>query len=133
MGYIINIIKKFLGAREIITGLLTALTVAYYVALAVFVKGLVSMLLDMYNLLRDLFDKIGGDLSLGGVAFGNDFSAIAWALLDALGITQAFSTYLPLIFSTISMYLIAFLVRILLDFKSKAIDSMYRVAIVFLG
>lgn len=132
MGYIINYIKKLLGAREVITGLLTALQIAFYIALAVFIVSLTSILFDLYQLIQQLFNMTTSG-TLAGSAGGNDFNAIAWSMLDSYGILDVFRTFLPLIFSSLTVYLTLFATRMLLDFKAKALESMHRAANLFLG
>ena len=132
MGYIISYIKKLLGAREVITGLLTALQIAFYVALATFVVQLTVILFDLYQLIKQLFNMSTSG-TLAGSAGGNDFNAVAWSMLDAYGILDVLSTFLPLIFSALTVYLTLFATRLLLDFKAKALKSMHRAANLFLG
>jgi len=132
MGYIISYIKKLLGAREVITGLLTALQIAFYVALAVFVVQLTVILFDLYQLIRQLFNATTSG-TLAGSSGVNDFNAIAWSMLESYGILDVFNTFLPLIFSALTVYLTMFATRMLLDFKAKALASMHRAANLFLG
>ena len=132
MGYIISYIKKLLGVREVITGLLTALQIAFYIALAVFIGSLTSILYDLYQLIQQLFNMTTSG-TLAGSSGGNDFNAVAWSMLDAYGILDVFLTFLPLIFSSLTLYLTLFATRMLLDFKAKAIKSMHRAANLFLG
>ena len=132
MGYIISYIKKLLGAREVITGLLTALQITFYIALAVFIGSLTSILFDLYQLIQQLFNMTTSG-TLAGSAGGNDFNAVAWSMLDAYGILDVFRSFLPLIFSSLTVYLTLFATRMLLDFKAKAIKSMHRAANLFLG
>jgi len=132
LGYIISYIKKLLGAREVITGLLTALQITFYIALAVFIGSLTSILFDLYQLIQQLFNMTTSG-TLAGSAGGNDFNAVAWSMLDAYGILDVFRSFLPLIFSSLTVYLTLFATRMLLDFKAKAIKSMHRAANLFLG
>jgi len=131
MSFFIGIIKKILGAREVISTLLTALTVAFYIALSVFVINLLSVLLDLYMKIKQLFSMQGS--AIAGITSDNNFNDIAWAVLDGYGILEVFNTFLPLIYSSLTLYLIAFATRMLLDFKSKALASMHRSANLFLG
>lgn len=131
MGYIIGIIKKFLALKEIITGLLIALQVAFYVALAVFVAKLTTILYDLYQLIKQLFD-MNSSAVLAGTSGINDFNAVAWSMLEAYGILDVFRTFLPLIFSALTMYLSLFATRLLLDYKSKMLASLHRAANLFL-
>ena len=132
MGYIIDYIKKLLGVKEVITGLLLALQIAFYIALAAFIVQLTVILFDLYQLIKQLFDMTTSG-TLAGSAGGNDFNAIAWSMLDAYGILDVFHTFLPLIFSALTVYLTLFATRLLLDFKAKALESMHRAANLFLG
>jgi len=132
MGYIIEYIKKLLGAREVITGLLTALQIAFYIALASFIVQLTVILFDLYQLIQQLFNMTTSG-TLAGSAGDNDFNAIAWSMLDAYGILDVLRTFLPLIFSALTVYLTLFATRLLLDFKAKALASMHRAANLFLG
>ena len=132
MSYIIEYIKKMLGVKEVITALLTALQVAFYIALAVFIVSLTSILYDLYQLIQQLFNMTTSG-TLAGSAGGNDFNAVAWSMLDAYGILDVFRTFLPLIFSALTVYLTLFATRLLLDFKAKALESMHRAANLFLG
>jgi len=132
MGYIIDYIKKLLGVKEIITALLLALQIAFYIALAAFIVSLTTILFDLYQLIQQLFDMTTSS-TLAGSAGGNDFNAIAWSMLDAYGILDVFRTFLPLIFSALTVYLTLFATRLLLDFKAKALESMHRAANLFLG
>jgi len=61
MGYIIGIIKKFLGAREVISVLLAGLQVAFYIALAFFLYQLLDLLMDLYQLIKQLFNMGSND------------------------------------------------------------------------
>lgn len=132
MQFIYDYIKKLLGIKEIITALLIALQVAFYTALAVFVIKLTTVLYDLYQLIKQLFN-MGTSGTLAGSAGGNDFNAVAWSMLDAYGILDVFNTFLPLIFSTLTMYLTLFATRLLLDFKAKALASLHRAANLFIG
>lgn len=132
MSYIISYIKKLLGAREVITGLLTALQIAFYIALAVFIVSLTSILFDLYQLIQQLFSTATSGI-LAGSSGANDFNDIAWSMLDAYGILDVFITFLPLIFSALTVYLTLFATRLLLDFKAKVLESMHRAANLFLG
>lgn len=131
MGYLIGVIKKFLGAREVITALLVGLQVAFYIALSVFVIHLLGVLLDVYNMIKQLFSMQNSVIA--GSFGSNDFSQVAWSALDAYGVIEVFNTFLPLIYSSLTMYLIAFATRMLLDFKAKVLASMHRAANLFLG
>jgi hypothetical protein len=131
MSYLIGIIKKFLGIREVMTALLLGLQIAFYVALAVFVVHLLGVLLDVYNMIKQLFSMDSSVLA--GSMSGNDFNAIAWSVLNSYGIIEVFNTFLPLIYSSLTMYLIAFATRMLLDFKAQVLASMHRAANLFLG
>jgi len=131
MGYLIGIIKKFLSIREVMTALLLGLQIAFYVALSVFVIQLLGVLLDIYNLIKDLFDMQSS--TIAGTSGVNDFNAIAWSVLNSYGVLEVFNTFLPLIYSSLTMYLVAFATRILLDFKAKVLKSMHRSANLFLG
>jgi hypothetical protein len=132
MGYIIDYIKKLLGIKEVITGLLLALQIAFYIALAAFIVQLTVILFDLYQLIQQLFNMTTSG-TLAGSAVGNDFNAIAWSMLDAYGILDVFNTFLPLIFSALTVYLTLFATRMLLDFKAKALASMHRAANLFIG
>jgi len=132
MQFIYDYIKKLLGIKEIITALLIALQVAFYTALAVFVIKLTTVLYDLYQLIKQLFNMVTSGI-LAGSAGGNDFNAVAWSMLDAYGILDVFNTFLPLIFSTLTMYLTLFATRLLLDFKAKALASLHRAANLFIG
>jgi len=132
MQFIYDYIKKLLGIKEIITALLIALQVAFYTALAVFVVRLTTVLYDLYQLIKQLFN-MGTSGTLAGSGGGNDFNAVAWSMLDAYGILDVFNTFLPLIFSTLTMYLTLFATRLLLDFKAKALASLHRAANLFIG
>ena len=132
MSYIISYIKKLLGVKEIITGLLLALQIAFYVALAAFVVQLTVILFDLYQLIRQLFNTTTSG-TLAGSSGVNDFNAIAWSMLDSYGILDVFNTFLPLIFSALTVYLTMFATRMLLDFKAKALASMHRAANLFIG
>ena len=70
---------------------------------------------------------------LGSSAGGNDFNAITWAMLKAYGILDVFNTFLPLIFSTLTIYITLFATRMLLDYKAKALESLHRAARLFIG
>ena len=132
MGYIIEFIKKLLGAKEVIAGLLTALQIVFYVALAAFIVQLTVILFALYQLIQQLFSTATSG-TLAGSAGGNDFNAVAWSMLDAYGILDVFRTFLPLIFSSLTVYLTLFATRMLLDFKAKALASMHRAANLFIG
>ena len=132
MGYIIDYIKKLLGIKEFITGLLTALQIAFYIALAAFIVQLTVILFDLYQLIQQLFNMTTSG-TLAGSSGSNDFNAVAWTMLDAYGILDVFRTFLPLIFSALTVYLTLFATRLLLDFKAKALASMHRAANLFLG
>ena len=132
MGYIIDFIKKLLGIKEVIVGLLLTLQIAFYIALAVFVVKLTTILYDIYQLTKQLFDMSTSG-SLAGSAGGNDFNAVAWAMLDAYGVLDVLRTFLPLIFSALTMYLTLFATRLLLDYKAKALESLHRAARLFIG
>ena len=131
MSYLIGIIKKFLGIREVMTALLLGLQIAFYVALAVFVVQLLGVLLDVYNMIKQLFSMDSSVLA--GSMGGNDFNAIAWSVLHSYGVLEIFNTFLPLIYSSLTMYLVSFATRMLLDFKAKVLASMHRAANLFLG
>ncbi len=132
MEFIYDYIKKLLGIKEIITALLMALQIAFYTALAVFIVKLTTVLYDLYQLIKQLFN-MGTSGTLAGSGGGNDFNAVAWSMLDAYGILDVFNTFLPLIFSTLTMYLTLFATRLLLDFKAKALASLHRAANLFIG
>jgi len=132
MGYIIGFIKKLLGIKEVIAGLLLAFQIAYYVALAVFIVKLTTILYDLYQLIQQLFNMSTSGI-LAGSAGGNDFNAIAWSMLDAYGVLDVFRTFLPLIFSALTIYLTLFATRMLLDYKAKALASLHRAANLFVG
>jgi len=132
MSYIISYIKKLLGVKEVITGLLLALQIAFYVALAAFIAQLTVILFDLYQLIQQLFNSTTSG-TLAGSAGGNDFNAIAWSMLESYGILDVFRTFLPLIFSALTVYLTLFATRMLLDFKAKALASMHRAANLFIG
>lgn len=132
MGYIIDFIKKLLGIKEVIAGLLLAFQVAYYVALAVFIVKLTTILYEMYQLIRQVFN-MSTSATLAGSAGGNDYNAVVWSMLQAYGILDVFNTFLPLIFSALTVYLSLFATRLLLDFKAKALASMHRAANLFVG
>jgi len=132
MDYFLSYLKKLLGAREVITGLLTALQIAFYIALGVFIVSLISILFDLYQLIKELFDMTTSG-TLAGSSGGNDFNAVAWSMLESYGVLDVFRTFLPLIFSAMTMYITLFATRMLLDFKAKAIASMHRAANLFLG
>ena len=132
MSYIISYIKKLLGVKEIITGLLLALQIAFYVALAAFIVQLTVILFDLYQLIQQLFNSTTSG-TLAGSSGGNDFNAIAWSMLESYGILDVFRTFLPLIFSALTVYLTMFATRMLLDFKAKALASMHRAANLFIG
>ena len=121
-----------LGVKEVITALLTALQVAFYISLAVFIVSLTSILYDLYQLIQELFNTTTSG-TLAGSAGGNDFNAVAWSMLDAYGILDVFRTFLPLIFSALTVYLTLFATRLLLDFKAKALESIHRAANLFLS
>jgi len=131
MSYIIYFIKKLLAVKEVITGLLVALQIAFYIALAVFVVKLTTILYDLYQLIKQLFNMSTSG-TLAGSSGGNDFNAVAWSMLDAYGILDVLSTFLPLIFSALTMYLTLFATRLLLDYKSKMLVSLHRAANLFL-
>lgn len=131
MSYIIDFIKKLLAVKEVITGLLVALQIAFYIALAVFVVKLTTILYDLYQLIKQLFNMSTSG-TLAGSGGGNDFNAVAWSMLDAYGILDVLSTFLPLIFSALTMYLTLFATRLLLDYKSKMLASLHRAANLFL-
>ena len=132
MGYIIDFIKKLLGIKEVIAGLLLAFQIAYYVALAVFIVKLTTILYDLYQLIQQLFNMSTSG-TLAGSAGGNDFNAIAWSMLNAYGVLDVFRTFLPLIFSALTIYLTLFATRMLLDYKAKALASLHRAANLFVG
>jgi len=132
MGYIIGFIKKLLGIKEVIAGLLLAFQIAYYVALAVFIVKLTTILYDLYQLIQQLFNMSTSG-TLAGSAGGNDFNAIAWSMLNAYGVLDVFRTFLPLIFSALTIYLTLFATRMLLDYKAKALASLHRAANLFVG
>jgi hypothetical protein len=102
------------------------------VALAVFVVQLTVILFDLYQLIRQLFNATTSG-TLAGSSGVNDFNAIAWSMLESYGILDVFNTFLPLIFSALTVYLTMFATRMLLDFKAKALASMHRAANLFLG
>jgi hypothetical protein len=132
MGYIIGFIKKLLGIKEVIAGLLLAFQIAYYVALAVFIVKLTTILYDLYQLIQQLFNMSTSG-TLAGSAGGNDFNSIVWSMLNAYGILDVFRTFLPLIFSALTIYLTLFATRMLLDYKAKALASLHRAANLFVG
>ena len=132
MSYIILYIKKLLGVKEIIEGLLLALQIAFYVALAAFIAQLTVILFDLYQLIQQLFNSVTSG-TLAGSSGANDFNAVAWSMLESYGILDVFRTFLPLIFSALTVYLTMFATRMLLDFKAKALASMYRAANLFIG
>ena len=132
MGYIIDFIKKLLGIKEVIAGLLLAFQIAYYVALAVFIVKLTTILYDLYQLIQQLFNMSTSG-TLAGSAGGNDFNAIAWSMLNSYGVLDVFRTFLPLIFSALTIYLTLFATRMLLDYKAKALASLHRAANLFVG
>ena len=132
MEFIYDYIKKLLGIKEIITALLMALQIAFYTALAVFIVKLTTVLYDLYQLIKQLFNMSTSGI-LAGSSGGNDFNAVAWSMLDAYGILDVFNTFLPLIFSALTMYLTLFATRLLLDFKAKALASLHRAANLFIG
>ena len=132
MSYIISYIKKLLGVKEIIEGLLLALQIAFYVALAAFIAQLTVILFDLYQLIQQLFNSVTSG-TLAGSSGANDFNAVAWSMLESYGILDVFRTFLPLIFSALTVYLTMFATRMLLDFKAKALASMHRAANLFIG
>jgi len=132
MSYIISYIKKLLGVKEIITGLLLALQIAFYVALSTFIIELIVALFDLYKLVRQLFDSTTSG-TLAGSSGNNDFNVIAWSMLDAYGILDVFNIFLPLIFSFLTIYITFFATRLLLDFKSKILEGMHRAANLFIS
>ena len=131
MSDILDYLKKLVAAREVITALLTALQIAFYMALVSFIASLVSILFDLYQLIKELFDMTTSG-TLAGSSGVNDFNAIAWSMLESYGVLEVFRTFLPLIFSAMTMYITLFATRMLLDFKAKAIKSMHRAANLFL-
>ena len=131
MGDILDYLKKLVALREVITALLTALQIAFYIALVTFIASLVSILFDLYQLIKELFDMATSGI-LAGSSGVNDFNAIAWSMLESYGVLEVFRTFLPLIFSAMTMYITLFATRMLLDFKAKAIKSMHRAANLFL-
>ena len=132
MDYFLDYIKKLLGVKAIITGLLLALQIAFYIALAAFIVQLTVILFDLYQLIQQLFNSTTSG-TLAGSSGGNDFNAIAWSMLESYGILDVFRTFLPLIFSALTVYLTMFATRMLLDFKAKALASMHRAANLFIG
>ena len=129
MDYITDLIKKILGFKTFVSGLLITLNVLFYISLATFIVTLTSALYDLYQLIRQLFNTTTSG-TLAGFAGGNDFNAIAWSMLDSYGILDVFDTFLPLIFSTLTLYLSLFATRLVLDFKSKIQTSLYEVGMV---
>ena len=132
MGYIIDFIKKLLGIKEVIAGLLLALQIAFYTALAVFIIKLTTILYDLYQLIKQLFGMSSSG-TLAGSSGGNDFNAVAWAMLKSYGILDVFNTFLPLIFSALTIYITLFATRMLLDYKAKALEALHRAARLFIG
>lgn len=135
MGFIVKIIEKFIGMRQFIAGLLTAMQVALYVSIAVFVVSLVNMLLTIYNLTKDFFSSFSSasGASLGGTDGVNDFSEIAWSMLQAFGVTDVFQTFLPLFFSTFTAYFSIIATRMLLDFQRQILAQLQKAANLYLG
>ncbi len=132
MGYIISFIKKILGVKEIITGLLIVFQISFYTAVSFFIVELIVVLFDIYKYIRQLFNNFTSG-TLAGSTGGNDFNAVAWSMLNSYGVLDVFNIFLPLIFTTLTIYILFFTTRLLLDFKSKVLDGMYRIANLFVG
>ncbi len=135
MGFIIGIIERFIGVRKFIAGLLTTMQVALYVSIAIFIVSLVNMLLTLYNLVKELFSTVSanGGASLAGSDGVNDFSAIAWSMLHAFGISDVFQTFFPLFFSTFTAYFSIIATRMLLDFQKQILAQLQKAANLYLG
>ena len=131
MGFIIDFIEKFIGFHKFVAIALIALRVTFFSALLVFLISVGVAYGKAYIALDQIFDYFFAS-SLGGVAGSNDINSVAWTLLSSIGILDVFSTFVPIVFSTIVSYLTLFLTGMLLNFKNKVIKALYDSAKIYL-
>ena len=127
MGYIIGIIKKFLGIKEILTGIIFTLNVLFYASLGIFIVEIIRLLVNLHRMVKELFvHSVSG--SIAGHDALNDYNAIAWSVLHSYGIIDVFNAFLPLILSTFTLYFTLFGTRVLLSYKRKMISALQEAA-----
>jgi hypothetical protein len=122
-GIIPEKIKKIFGVKEILTAIVFTLNTAFFIALSTFIVSIVSLLVNLNGMIKNLFDKSTSGTIAGHDAL-NDYNSIAWSALHSYGVIDVFNTFLPLILSTFTIYFTLFGTRILLDYKRKMINAL---------
>ena len=133
MGFFSKLIKKILPLRDAISIFITGLRIAWFISMFVFAGYSFSTFLTIYNYLHDIMDNLSGNTQLAGSDSLNNYSDIAWSLLNSLGIVDVFNTFLPLILSNLSAYLLYAALRFSLSLKDKIINELRRMANLGLG
>ena len=132
MGFIVDFLIKLFGIRKLFTATLILLQTAFiasYFALAISLGVAVGKAyVALENILDPLFQS-----SLGGVVGGNDINAIAWSVIDSLGVIDVFETFIPIVFSTVVFYLSIYLMGIVLNFQKFVYRAIVDTGTIFLG
>ena len=132
MGFIIDFFIKVTGFRKFFSISLFALRLTFLLSWLAFYVSLAVAIGHAYDAFWSIFSSFSNS-SLGGVYGQNDINAIAWSLIDALGITDVLTNFLPIVFSMVVMYLSLYLVGIVLSFQERVYKSLVDAGIIFLG
>jgi len=132
MGFIIDFVIKMIGLRKFFAFTLAILKGAFLTSLFGFFIALGYSIAKAYDAMSQLLDYFFSS-SFGGEIGGNDITAISWTLMDALGITGVFETFIPLVFSTVVGYLSFYLTGVVLTFQKNVYKAIQDFGVIFLG
>ena len=130
MGFIIDYIIKLAGVKKFFTIALISLQVAFFVSYLAFAISLGVAIGKAYMAFSQIFDALTQS-SLGNVMGGNDINSIIWSILDTIGFIDVFTTFLPIVFSTVVFYLSLYLAGIVLTFQKNVYRAIVDAGIVF--